>query len=107
MLTNLVLSEYIAINGTDIYSSFKYLGHEICIGRNNKTYELVLRIRESCSKIRSHLMPEKNIFYQFILPVLTGAETLTPTRKTVSKRSAAQRVMEHAMFGIYLTEDQR
>lgn len=116
IMTNLVLSESIAVAGKAIEQtvSYKYLGHEICIGRDNQTIELNRRIRltwEAFGKL-SHVFKsdlptclKRKTFDQCILPVLTyGAETLTLTRKTIHKIRVAQRAMERVMLGISIRD---
>jgi len=49
-MTNLVHAKNISVDGKDIepVTSYKYLDHEIKIGRDNQICELVRRISLSC-----------------------------------------------------------
>lgn len=115
-ITNLVLSEGIPLNGGFLRqaSSYKYLGHEISIGRDNQTWEIKRRIGltwGAFGKLR-HIFKsnipiclKRKVFDQCVLPVLTyGAETLTLTKQTVNKIRIAQRKMERSMLGLSLRD---
>lgn len=116
LMTNLVPSKNIEINGTNIETAEKYvyLGHEISIGRDNQTNELQRRISlgwAAFGKLRNVLksdMPislKRKTFNTCILPVITyGAETLTLTKATITKLQVAQRKMERAMIGVSLRD---
>ena len=116
IMTNLVPSENISIAGEAINqtNSYKYLGHEICIGRDNQTIELDRRLRLAwvafgkLNYVFKSSLPvclKRKTFNQCVLPVLTyGAETLTLTKRTVHKIRVAQRAMERVMLGISLRD---
>lgn len=116
IMTNLVLSENITVAGNEIdqTTTYKYLGHEICIGKDNQTTELNRRIRltwvafgklNHVFKSDLPMCLKRKTFNQCILPVLTyGAETLTLTRRTIHKIRVAQRAMERSMLGISLRD---
>lgn len=115
-MTNLVASENITVNNTNIEQvySYKYLGHEIRLGRDNQTCEIGRRIGLTWAAfgrlsyiLRSDIPMclKRKVFDQCILPVLTyGAETLTLTKNTANKIRVAQRSMERAMLGLSLRD---
>lgn len=115
-MTNLVLSNSLKINNINIEQtySYKYLGHEISIERDNQTREIQRRIGLTWaafgklkSVFRSNLpiCLKRKVFNQCVLPVLTyGAETLTLTRKNITKIQVMQRRMERSMLGITLRD---
>ncbi|KAL6417186.1 hypothetical protein ACFW04_014615 [Cataglyphis niger] len=83
---------------------YKYLGHEICIRRDNQTTEELKR-----SEIFSADIPiclKKKVYNQCILPILTyEAETLTLTKKTIAKIQTTQRAMnDPCSMGITLRD---
>ncbi|CAG9829702.1 unnamed protein product, partial [Diabrotica balteata] len=109
IMTNLVLSKKILVNGMHIdeTTSYKYLGHEIRIGRHNQTFELSRGIGltwMAFSKLsyvfKSELLMclNRKVFIQCVLPVLTyGAETLTLTKKVRNKICVTQRAKERSI----------
>lgn len=115
-MTNLVLSEGIPMNGGFLRqaSSYKYLGHEIRIGRDNQTCELKRRIGltwgafgklKHIFKSNIPICLKRKVFDQCILPVLTyGAETLTLTKQSIDKIRITQRKMERSMLGLSLRD---
>lgn len=115
-MTNLVMSEAIKIDGISIeqVGSYKYLGHEISIGRDNQTREISRRIGltwAAFGRLRNIFKSDipmclkRKVFDQCVLPVLTyGAETLTLTKNTTNRISIAQRKMERSMLGISLRD---
>lgn len=115
-MTNLVMSENIKLEGYNIeqVTSYKYLGHELRIGRDNQTCEISRRIGLAWAafgklqyifKTNIPTCLKRKVFDQCVLPVLTyGAETLTLTKKTVNKVRIAQRKMERSMLGISLSD---
>lgn len=115
-ITNLVISEQISLGDNHIeqVSMYKYLGHEIRIGRDNQTCEIGRRIGltwtafgKLSNTLKSNIPTclKKKVFNQCVLPVLTyGAETLTLTKKTVNKIRVAQRAMERSMLGVSLRD---
>lgn len=115
-LTNLVVSEEITAEGNPIKqaSSYKYLGHEICIGRDNQTCEIKRRIGLTWAafgklkyiwKSNIPVCLKRKVFNQCVLPVLTyGAETLTLTKQSVNKIRVAQRGMERSMLNLSLRD---
>lgn len=115
-MTNLVVSGSISIGENNItqVTSYKYLGHEICIGRDNQTREINRRIGLTWSafgKLRNVFKAnipvclKRKTFNQCVLPVLTyGAETLTLTKNTVNRIQIAQRRMERSMLSLSLRD---
>lgn len=115
-MTNLVLSDNVSVGGTKIEQvmSYKYLGHEIRIGRDNQTCETYRRIGlawAAFGKLKDVLKADipmslkRKVYDQCVLPVMTyGAETLTLTKKAICKIRVAQRAMERAMLGISLRD---
>lgn len=116
-MTNLVPSSNISINDEEIeyVTCYKYLGHELRIGRDNQTCEISRRIKLSWAafgKLRNTVFKtnipvclKRKVFEQCVLPVLTyGAETLTLTRKSVEKIRVTQRAMERSMLGLTLRD---
>lgn len=95
-------------------ASYKYLGHEVKITRDNQTCELHRRIGltwAAFGKLKCALKSDipmclkRKVFNQCVLPVLTyGAETLILTKKTIHKIGVVQRAMERAMLGISLRD---
>lgn len=116
VMTNLVIGGGIYINQYQIEetTAYKYLGHEIRISRDNQTCELNRRIGLTWAAygrlkyIFKGALPiclKRKVFNQCVLPVLTyGAETLTLTKKTVSKIRITQRAMERSMLGLSLRD---
>lgn len=116
IMTNLVLNRNVSIAGRDIEQTvaYKYLGHEIRLGRDNQTCELPRRIGLTWAAfgklnyIFKSSLPvclKRKTFNQCVLPVLTyGAETLTLTRKVVDKIRVTQRAMERQMLGVSLRD---
>lgn len=116
IMTNLVLGEAINIDGTRVEetTSFKYLGHEITIGRDNQTLEISRRIGLAWAaygnlkyvfKAELPNCLKRKVFDQCVLPVLTyGAETLTLTKRTIKKIRVTQLAMERSMLGISLRD---
>lgn len=116
LMTNLVLSEGVYIDGIQVEetTSYKYLGHEIRINRDNQTHELMRRIGLTWAafgnlrhvfKADLPICLKRKVFNQCVLPVLTyGAETLTLTKKIVKKIKVAQRAMERSMLGLTLRD---
>jgi len=112
IMTNLVLAQNIRIGDSDIKEThmYKYLGHEIQIGKNNQTHEIQRRIGlgwAAFGKLRETFKSDipiclkRKVYEQCVLPVMTyGAETLTLTKKTAENLRVAQRAMERAMLGI-------
>lgn len=112
-MTNLVPAGKISISGqtiTQVYD-YKYLGHEIRLGRDNQTCEIQRRIglgwaafgrlRETFKNKEIPICLKRRVFEQCVAPVITyGAETLTLTRKVTHKLRVAQRAMERAMLGV-------
>lgn len=115
-MTNLILSDSIKINNNNIeqVGLYKYLGHEISIGRDNQTHEIKRRIGltwAAYGKLRTVFrssLPrclKKKVFNQCVLPVLTyGSETLTMTKNNIQKIQVMQRKMERSMLGITLRD---
>lgn len=115
-MTNLVASENFIIdnNLVDQVHSYKYLGHEITIGRDNQTQEITKRISlgwaafgklQHIMKGKISLNLKREAFVKCIMPVLTyGAETLTLTKVSASKLQKTQRAMERAMLGVSLRD---
>lgn len=111
-MTNLVPSEHLFIDGKHIeqVNSYKYLGHEIRIGRDNQTCEINRRIGLTWAAfgklgyvLRSEIpiCLKRKIYDHCILPVLTyGAETLTLTKASCNRIRVTQRRMERAMLGL-------
>ncbi|CAG9828634.1 unnamed protein product, partial [Diabrotica balteata] len=108
-MTNLVLSEKISVSGMHIEetTSYKYLGHEIRIGRDNQTRELSRRIGLTwvafgkLSYVLKSELPmclKRKVFNQCVLPVLTyGVETLTLTKKVRNTICVTQRAMKRSI----------
>lgn len=115
-MTNLVLAKNISTYGTQIEQvyAYKYLGHEIKLGRDNQTAELNRRIGltwaaygklKEVFKSDIPMCLKRKVFDQCVLPVLTyGAETLTLTRKVINKIQVAQRAMERSMLNLSLRD---
>lgn len=115
-MTNLVPSCNLMLEGKEIQYviSYKYLGHEIRIGRDNQTCELNRRIGLTWAafgrlrhvfKSDIPMCLKRKVFDQCVLPVLTyGSETLTLTQKTVNKIRITQRAMERSMLGVTLRD---
>lgn len=115
-MTNLVLSQNITLNDNHLQqvSTYKYLGHEVCISRDNQTLEIQRRLGltwAAFGNLRNILKSDlpnclkRKVFDQCVLPVLTyGAETLTLTKKSIEKIQVAQRRMERSMLGITLRD---
>ena len=115
-MTNLVASKNLTVSNLNIEQvySYKYLGHEIRLGRDNQTCELDRRIGLTWAAFGklSHILKsdipmclKRKVYNQCVLPVLTyGAETSTLTKKTVNKIRVAQRNMERVMLGLYLRD---
>ena len=111
-MTNLVVSDKIQIEGYNIdqVTTYKYLGHEIRLGRDNQTCEIYRRIGlawAAFGRLRGvfkgdiPISLKRKVFDQCVLPVLTyGAETLTLTKRSVSKIRVTQYAMERSMLGI-------
>ncbi|CAG9826656.1 unnamed protein product [Diabrotica balteata] len=109
-MTDLVHNKNISVEDKDIepVDSYKYLGHEIRISRDNQTIELKRRINlawAAFGKIKNifrstiPMCLKRKVINQFIFPVMTyGAETLTLTKITVSKLQIAERAMERKYF---------
>lgn len=116
LMTNLVLGEGVYIDGIQVEetTSYKYLGHEIRINRDNQTCELLRRIGLTWAAFGNlrHILKsnlpiclKRKVFNQCVLPVLTyGAETLTLTKKAVQKIKVTQRAMERLMLGLTLRD---
>lgn len=115
-MTNLVPSRNLLVQGKEILqvTSYKYLGHELRIGRDNQTCEIERRIGltwAAYGKLRHVFKSEipiclkRKVFDQCILPVLSyGSETSTLTRKSINKVRVAQRAMERSILGISLRD---
>lgn len=115
-MTNLVPSCNLILEGKEIQyvTSYKYLGHEIRLTRDNQTCELNRRIGLTWAafgrlrhvfKSDIPMCLKRKVFDQCVLPVLTyGSETLTLTQKTVNKIRTAQRAMERSMLGVTLRD---
>ena len=115
-MTNLVMSGNISLSGNEVQqvSSYKYLGHEIRVGRDNQTVEFQRRIGltwaafGSLKEVFRSDIPvclKRKVFNQCVLPVMTyGAETLTLTKKSINKLQVTQRAMERAILGISLRD---
>jgi len=96
-MTNIVASENLRVNNLNIEQvySYKYLSHEIRLGRDNQTCKIGRRIGLTWAAfgrlsyiLRSDIPMclKKKVFVQCILPVLTyGAGTLTLTENTANK----------------------
>lgn len=116
LMTNLVLSEGVCIDGMQIeeVTSYKYLGHELRINKDNQTHELARRIGLTWAAFGNlrHIFKtdipiclKRKVFNQCVLPVLTyGAETLTLTKRTAQKVGVTQRAMERSMLGLSLRD---
>lgn len=116
IMTNLVMSERIKIENTQIeeVDKYVYLGHEMRISRDNQTCELHRRINlgwAAYGKLRYIFRSDipiclkRKVFDQCILPVLTyGAETLTLTSTSAKKLRVVQRKMERSMLGVCLRD---
>ena len=115
-MTNLVPSQNLLLQGKEVFqvTSYKYLGHEIRIGRDNQTCEIERRIGLSWAaygklkhifKSEIPLCLKRKVFDQCILPVMTyGSETSTLTKKSVNKVRVTQRAMERSMLGITIRD---
>ena len=115
-MTNLVVSEGLNLNGSnlELVSSYKYLGHELRIGRDNQTCEINRRIGLAWAgfgklqyvfKAHIPVCLKRKVYEQCVLPILTyGAETLTLTKKTVNKIRIAQRKMERSLLDVSLKD---
>lgn len=111
-MTNLVPNNTMESNGNKVEQvhKYKYLGHEIRIGKDNQTCEIRRRISlgwAAFGKMRDTFKGDlpiclkKKVYEQCIMPVIMyGAETLTLTKKSAIKLKVAQRAMERAMLGI-------
>ncbi|XP_045459984.1 uncharacterized protein LOC123689085 [Harmonia axyridis] len=94
--------------------SYIYLGHEVRIGRDNQTAELLRRTTlgwAAYGKLRDVFKSDiptklkRKAFNMCVLPVLTyGAETLTLTKASARKLQKTQRRMERSMLGISLRD---
>lgn len=116
LMTNLVISEDLRVNNLNIEQvySYKYLGHELRLGRDNQTCEMGRRIGLAWAafgrlnyilKSDIPMCLKRKVFNQCVLPVLTyGAETLTLTKQTANKIRVAQRGMERSMLGLSLRD---
>ncbi|KAH1028359.1 hypothetical protein HUJ05_001719 [Dendroctonus ponderosae] len=105
-MTNLVANENLTVNNLNIEQvySYKYLGHEIRLGRDNQTCEIGGRtglIWAAFGKLSYILRSDipmclkRRVFDQCILPVVTyGAETLTLTKNTANKIRVAHEAWE-------------
>lgn len=112
IMTNLVLAQNIKTGDSEIKETYmyKYLGHEIQIGKNNQTHEIQRRIGlgwAAFGKLREvfksniPICLKRKVYDQCVLPVITyGAETLTLTKKSAENLRVGQRAMERAMLGI-------
>ena len=108
-MTNLVPSQNFLVRGKEIsqVTSYKYLGHEIRIGRDNQTCEIKRRIGLTWAAKLKHIFKsdiplclKRRVFDQCILPVMTyGSETSTLTKKSVNKVRVTQRAMERSLLG--------
>ncbi|CAG9834550.1 unnamed protein product [Diabrotica balteata] len=115
-MTNLVVSGKILIesHSIDQVIAYKYLGHEIRLGRDNQTIEIQRRIGLTWASFgrlnnifRSSIpvCPKRKVFNQCVLPVLTyGAETLTLTKRTIDKIKFTQRAMKRSILGITIRD---
>lgn len=115
-MTNLVPSRNYLVEGKEIFqvTSYRYLGHDITIGRDNQTCEIKRRIGLTWAaygklkhifKSETPICLKRKVFDQCVLPVLTyGSETLTLTRKSVNKIRVAQRAMERSMLRVTLRD---
>ncbi|XP_029658895.1 uncharacterized protein LOC115232884 [Formica exsecta] len=115
-MTNLVPSRNILLEGKEILqvTSYKYLGYEIRVGRDNQTCEIERRIRltwAAYGKLKHIFKSEipicfkRKVFDQSILPVLTyDSETSTLTLRTANRVRVAQRAMERSMLGITMRD---
>lgn len=115
-MTNLVPNQNLQLEGKHILqvTSYKYLGHEIRIGRDNQTREIERRVGLTWAafgklkhvfKADIPMCLKRRVFNQCVLPVLTyGSETLTLTKKSINKIRVAQRAMERSMMGITLRD---
>lgn len=116
VMTNLVPSENITIGSKSIEqaTAYKYLGHEIRIGRDNQTCELLRRVGLGWAsfgrlkyvfKSDIPISLKRKVYNQCVLPVMTyGAETLTLTKKSANKLRVTQRAMERAILGVSLRD---
>lgn len=116
LMTNLVLGDGVYIDDIQVEetTSYKYLGHEIRINRDNQTCELLRRVGLTWAAFGNlrHILKsnlpiclKRKVFNQCVLPVLTyGAETLTLTKKAVQKIKVTQRAMERLMLGLTLRD---
>lgn len=115
-MTNLVPNSNLLIEGKDIQqvTSYKYLGHEIRIGRDNQTCELERQIGlfwAAFGKLRYifksniPICLKRKVFDQCVLLVLIyGSETLTLMQKSINKIRGTQRAMERSMLGLTLRD---
>jgi hypothetical protein len=116
LMTNLVMSGNITIDNNTIQQTdtYKYLGHEIKINRDNQTNEIQRRIGLTWAAFGklSHILKssipmclKRKVYNQCVLPVQTyGAETLTLTQKSANKLRVTQRAMERAMLNVSLRD---
>lgn len=116
IMTNLVMSDNINIDNNIIQQvhTYKYLGHEIKIGKDNQTHEISRRIGLTWAAfgklgyiLRSNvpMCLKRKVYNQCILPVQTyGAETLTLTKRSANRLRTTQRAMERAMLGVSLRD---
>ena len=114
-MTNLVLSEKITLDDMKVEQvvMYKYLGHEIRLGRENQTCENFRRMRlawTAFGRLKSLVFGtdipvclKRKVFDQYVLPVMTyGAETLTT--KSIKKIQVTQRAKERSMLGMSLRD---
>lgn len=116
MMTNLVPNKLLSVdnNQIEMVHSYIYLGHEVRIGRDNQTAELLRRTTlgwAAYGKLRDVFKSDiptklkRKAFNMCVLPVLTyGAETLTLTKASARKLQKTQRRMERSMLGISLRD---
>lgn len=115
-MTNLVVSDnfHVGVHNIEQVTKYKYLGHEIRLGRDNQTAEICRRVSltwAAFGKLRDVFKSDipvclkRRVFDQCVLPVMTyGAETLTLTKKTIKRIRVTQRAMERSMLGISLRD---
>ncbi|CAG9834558.1 unnamed protein product, partial [Diabrotica balteata] len=116
LIKNFVMSGNTTIDNNTIQQTdtYKYLGHEIKISRDNQTHEIQRRIGLTWAAFGklSHILKssipmylKRKVYNQCVLPVKTyGAETLTLTQKSADKLRVTQRAMERAMLNVSLRD---
>lgn len=96
-------------------SQYRYLGHNITLGKDNQRAEVTRRVSlmwaafgNLAHKLKNTNIPinlKRKVFDSCILPVATyGMETATLTVKSSNKLRVAQRAMERAMLNISLRD---